>query len=63
MKRVALASSQGLGLLGFFPYAILFSQSWINDLDPQMFLFMKKKKTLWPSFLDGVQLPKRLEPL
>ena len=30
MKRIALASSQGLVLLRFFPYAILFSQSLIN---------------------------------
>ena len=30
MKRIALASSQDLALLGFFPYAILFSQSLIN---------------------------------
>ena len=47
MKRIALASSQGLALLGFFPNAILFSQSLINtDIfllyddkrhDPQMF--------------------------
>ena len=30
IKRIELASSQGLPLLGFFPYVILFSQSLIN---------------------------------
>ena len=30
MKQIALTSSQGLVLLGFFPYAILFSQLLIN---------------------------------
>ena len=57
MERVALAFSQGLALLGFFLFEILFSQSQINNPDPQMFLFIKKKKTLWPFFMDGVQLP------
>ena len=56
MKRVALASSQGLALLGFFPCTILFSQSKINNPDPQMFLFYEKQ-TLRPFFMDGVQLP------
>ena len=56
MKRVALPCSQGLTLLGFFSQAILFSQSQINNPDPQMFLFMKKK-TLWHFFMDGVHLP------
>ena len=41
VKRVALPSSQDLTLLGFFPYTILFSQSY-DDPDPPMFLFMKK---------------------
>ena len=43
MKRVALACNQGLALLGFFPYTILFPQSQINNPDPQMFFFIKKK--------------------
>ena len=44
MKRVALACGQALAFAWiFFPYAILFSQSWINNPDPQMFLFMKKR--------------------
>ena len=30
IKRIPLASSQGLAFLGIFPYAILFSQSLIN---------------------------------
>ena len=47
MKRVAFACNQGLALLGFFPYAILFSQSQINNPDPQMFFFYEKI-TLWP---------------
>ena len=33
MKDIALASSQGLALLGFFPHAILYSQSLINAGD------------------------------
>ena len=33
IKRIALASSQGLALLGFFPHAISFSQSLINNAD------------------------------
>ena len=45
MKRVAFACNQGLALLGFFPYAILFPQSQINNPDPRMFFFIKK--TLW----------------
>ena len=48
MKRVALASSQGLASLGFFPCAILFFQSQINNPDPQMFLFIKKKRLYGP---------------
>ena len=47
MKQIALASSQALALLRFFPYAILFSKSLINadiffpqDPDPQMFLLL-----------------------
>ena len=46
MKLVAFACNQDLASLGFFPYAILFSQSQINNPDPQMFFFIKK--TLWP---------------
>ena len=30
MERIALASKKSLALLGFFPYAISFSQSLIN---------------------------------
>ena len=60
MKKVAFASSQGLALIGFFPCAILFSQSQINDhkvlIDPQMFLFIKKKDFM-ALFMGGVQLP------
>ena len=41
MKRVALACSKDLALVGFFPYKILSSQSQIVN-DPKMFLFMKK---------------------
>ena len=55
MKRVAFACNQGLALLGFFPYAILFSQSQINNPDPQMFFFIKKN--FMALFMDGVQLP------
>ena len=62
MKRVTLASSQGLVLLGFFPYAIIFSQSEVNDLDPQMFLFMKEKDFM--ALLHGWgSTASRLEPL
>ena len=58
IKRVAFACNQGLALLGFFPYTILFSQSQINNPDPQMFFFMKKKKDFMMAlFMDGVQLP------
>ena len=56
MKRVALASSQGIALLGFFPHAILFPQSQINDPDPQMF-FSMIKRVFMSFFMDGVQLP------
>ena len=42
MKLVAFACNQDLASLGFFPYAILFSQSQINNPDPQMFFFIKK---------------------
>ena len=55
MKRVALACSQGLALLRFFPYAILFSQSKVNDPDTQMYVPFYDKKTLWPFFMDGVR--------
>ena len=59
MKRIVLASSQGLALLGFFPNAISFSQSLINtDIfllyddkshDPQIFsLFLRITNTeIW----------------
>ena len=57
MKRVALACSQGLALLGFFPCTIIFFQSQINDPDPQMFLFYGKKILYGSFFIDGVQLP------
>ena len=33
MKRIALASSQGLALLGFFLYVLSFSQSLVNADD------------------------------
>ena len=56
MKQITLASNQSLALLGFFPYAIFFSQSQTNDPDPHMFLF-KKKMFLGLFFMDGFQLP------
>ena len=43
MKQVAFACNQDLAWLGFFSYVILFSQSQINNPDPLMFFFMKKK--------------------
>ena len=42
IERVALAYNQALAFLGFSPYAILFSLSWINNPDPHMFVLMKK---------------------
>ena len=57
MKRIAFVSNQGLTFLGFFPYAILYSQSWINNPDPQMFFFYEKKDFMMAVFMDGVQLP------
>ena len=57
IKRVAFACNQGLALLGFFPYTILFSQSQINNPDPQMFLYHGKKIIYGPFFMDGVQMP------
>ena len=46
MKRAALGCSKGLALPIFFLYTILFSQSYVNDPDLQMLLFMKKKDFL-----------------
>ena len=41
IKRIALASSQGLALLGFLPYTLSFSQSLINA---DIFLAISMKK-------------------
>ena len=49
MKQIALASSQGLVLLGFFPYALSFSQSLINA-DIYFFISMTRfwsSNVLW----------------
>ena len=55
MKRVAFTCNQGLALLGFFPYAVLFPQSQINNPYPQMFFFIKRN--FMALFMDGFQLP------
>ena len=59
MNHFPLASSQGQALLGFFPKAILFPQSQINDdkvLILKCSLFLKDKDFM-AFFMDGVQLP------
>ena len=61
MKRLALASSQRLALLGFFPYAISFSQSLINDPDSQIFYFIEKR--LYGTFHGWISADSRLESL
>ena len=56
MKRIAFASSQGLALLGFFPYALLFSQS-LTNAD----IFFISMTRLWSSkvlWFWATQIPK-----
>ena len=61
MKLVALASCQGVALLGFLTSTKLFSKTYMNDPDPQMSLFMKKR--LYGHFYGWNSTASGLEPL
>ena len=65
MNHFPLASSQGQALLGFFPKAILFPQSQIND-DKVLILkcsFFLKDKDFMAFFYGWGSTASRLEPL
>ena len=50
MKLVALACSQGLACLDDSSLMQYYFPDQVNDPDPQMFLFMKKKKDFMAFF-------------
>ena len=47
----------------YHTFFLLKYQTFFHTLSKLFFFYFFKKKTLWPLFMDGVQLASRLEPL